>query len=89
MAYRVHLLKDTLKLHRDIDLLGILARKLGMNFQPVKCNLMQLTRKLINVIQASYTLEGTVLENVENLGVTITFAFDRLESHAPFSGLIA
>ena len=37
--------------------------------------MMQLPRKLTNKIQASYTLEGTVLENVENikyLGITIT-----------------
>ena len=46
-----------------------------MRFQPVKCNMMQLTRKHLNKIQASYTLEGAVLENVDNikyLGVTIT-----------------
>ena len=46
-----------------------------MRFQPVKCNMMQLTKKLTNKIQASYTLEGTVLENVDNIkyfGVTIT-----------------
>ena len=46
-----------------------------MGFQPVKCNMMQLTRKHLNKIQASYTLEGAVLENVDNikyLGVTIT-----------------
>ena len=46
-----------------------------MRFQPVKCNMMQLTRKRINKIHASYTLEGTNLENVESikyLGVTIT-----------------
>ena len=46
-----------------------------MRFQPVKCNMMQLTRKHLNEIQASYTLEGAVLENVDNmkyLGVTIT-----------------
>ena len=46
-----------------------------MRFQPVKCNMVQLTRKHLNKIQASYTLEGTVLENVDNikyLGVTIT-----------------
>ena len=46
-----------------------------MRFQPVKCNMMQLTRKHLNKIQASYTLEVTVLENVDNikyLGVTIT-----------------
>ena len=45
-----------------------------MRFQPVKCTMMQITRKRIKKIHASYTLEGTVLENVENkyLGVTIT-----------------
>ena len=51
------------------------ARKWGMRFQPVKCNMMQLTRKRIKKIHASYTLEGTNLENVESikyLGVTIT-----------------
>ena len=35
-----------------------------MTFQPVKCNMMQLTNKRINKIEASYTLEGTVLESV-------------------------
>ena len=37
--------------------------------------MMQLTRKHLNKIQASYTLEGAVLENVDNIkyiGVTIT-----------------
>ena len=37
--------------------------------------MMQLTREHLNKIQASYTLEGAVLENVDNikyLGVTIT-----------------
>ena len=46
-----------------------------MRFQPVKCNMMQLTRKHSNKIQASYTLEGAVLENVDSikyLRVTIT-----------------
>ena len=67
-------IEDTLKLQKDIDRLGIWARKWGMRFQPVKCNMMQLTKKH-NKIQASYTLEGTVLENVDSikyLGVTIT-----------------
>ena len=47
----------------------------GLVHPPVKCNMMQLTRKRINKIHASYTLEGTNLENVESikyLGVTIT-----------------
>ena len=67
--------EDTMKLQRDIDRLGSWARKWGMRFQPVKCNMMQLTRKRIKKIHASYTLEGTNLENVESikyLGVTIT-----------------
>ena len=34
---------DTMKLQRDIDRLGSWARKWGMRFQPVKCNMMQLT----------------------------------------------
>ena len=45
-----------------------------MRFQPVKCNIMQLTRKRIKKFNAVYSLEGTVLENVDNikyLGVTI------------------
>ena len=67
--------KDTVKLQRDIDRLGSWARKWGMRFQPVKCNTMQLTRKRIKNIHASYTLEVTHHENVESikyLGVTIT-----------------
>ena len=66
--------EDTLKLQRDIDRLGNWASKWGMRFQPVKCNMMQLTKKHSNKIQASYTLEGAILENVDNikyLGVTI------------------
>ena len=46
-----------------------------MRFQPVKCNMMQLTNKRSSKIHANYTLEGTALENVESikyLGVTIT-----------------
>ena len=46
-----------------------------MRFQPVKCNIMQITRKRIKKINASYSLEGMVLENVEKIkyhGVTIT-----------------
>ena len=67
--------EDTMKLQSDIDRLGSWARKWGMRFQPVKCDMMQLTRKRIKKIHASYTLEGTDLENVESikyLGVTIT-----------------
>ena len=76
VCYReIRTVEDTLKLQKDIDLLGSWARKWGMRFQPVKCNMMQLTNKRMNKIEASYTLEGTVLENVDStkyLGVTIT-----------------
>ena len=67
--------EDTVKLQEDIDRLGCWARSWGMRFQPVKCNIMQITRKQIKKIKASYSLEGTVLENVEKikyLGVIIT-----------------
>ena len=67
--------EDTLKLQRDIDRLGSWARKWGMRFQPIKCNMMQLTNIRSSKIQTKYTLKGTVLENVESikyLGVTIT-----------------
>ena len=67
--------KDTVKLQEDIDRLGCWARKWDIRFQPVKCNILQTTRQRIKKINASYNLEGTVLENVENikyLGVTIT-----------------
>ena len=71
----IKVIEDTMKLQRDIDRLGNWARNWGIRFQPIKCNMMQLTRKHSNKIQASYTLEGTVLENVYNIkyfGVTIT-----------------
>ena len=67
--------EETSKLQKDIDQLGYWARKWSMRFQPVKCNMMQITRKQIKNTHASYTLEGMVLENVESikyLGVTIT-----------------
>ena len=37
--------EDSMNFQRDIDRLGKWARNLGMRFQPVKCNMMQLTRK--------------------------------------------
>ena len=63
-----------MKLQKDIDLSGSLVQKWGTRFQPVKCNMMQLTNKRINKIEDSYTLKGTVLENVDSikyLSVTI------------------
>ena len=51
--------EDILKLQKDIDQLGCKARKWVMRFQPVKCNMMQITRKQIKKIHASYTLDGT------------------------------
>ena len=47
-----------------------------MRFQPVKCNIMQLTRKRIKKINAVYSLEGTVLENVDNIKYRVTISKD-------------
>ena len=67
--------EDIMKLQRGIHRLGSWARTWGMRFQPLKCNMLLLTRERIKRIYASYTLEGTDLENVESIkyvGVTIT-----------------
>ena len=51
--------EGTLKLQKDVDQLGCWARKWGMRFQPVKCNMMQITRKMIrkiHIIQRRWTL---------------------------------
>ncbi|MES9950854.1 MAG: reverse transcriptase family protein, partial [Candidatus Thiodiazotropha sp.] len=51
VCYRqIYSKEDTLKLQKDIDRLGSWARRWGMRFQPVKCNMMQLTRKRIKKI---------------------------------------
>ena len=65
--------EDTVKVQIDIDRFGSLDRKWIMRFHSVKCNLVEQTKRRSNKFQASYTLEGTVLENVEiikYLGVT-------------------
>ena len=59
----------------QVDTFGSWARKWGTRFQPVKCNIMPITRKRIKKVNASYNLERTDLDNVEYityLGVTIT-----------------
>ena len=64
-----------MKLQKDIDRLGNWDRKWVMRFQLVKCNMMQLTKKLTTKIQFFYNLECTVLDNVESIkypSVTIT-----------------
>ena len=48
-----------------------------MSVQPVRCNIMQITRKWIKKINACYTLKETVLGNIEKikyLDITITYA---------------
>ena len=59
-----------------------------MRFQPVKCNMMQITRKRIKKIHASYTLEGSVLENVESikyLGSLSQMIYDKRHISAIFA----
>ena len=55
--------EDTVKLQEDIDSIWNWARSLGMGFKPVKCNIMQITRKQIK-INAFYTVEGTTLDSI-------------------------
>ena len=49
-------LQDTLKFQWDTDRLGNWTSKWGMRFQPVKFNIVPLTGKLTNKIQASLWL---------------------------------
>ena len=56
-----------LVLQKDIDQFGYWARKWSMRFQPVKCNMMRITRERTENIHASYALEGTVLGNIESI----------------------
>ena len=60
-------LYHSVKLQKNIDRLGSWNRKRGMRCKPAKYNMMHLTKKLTHKIQASYTLEDTVLENVESI----------------------
>ena len=53
----------------------MLGKELGCEVPASQSNIMQITRKRIKMINASYTLEGTFLDNVEKikyLGITIT-----------------
>ena len=54
VCYREIRTEDTLKLQKDIDLLGSWARKWDLRFQPVQCNTMQLTNKRINKIHPQW-----------------------------------
>jgi hypothetical protein len=76
VCYRViDTIEDCEKLQTDINKLGEWARKWGMQFQPVKCNMMKLTCKRKHHIDYNYKLEGVKLEflnNIKYLGVNIS-----------------
>ena len=67
--HQINSIEDTVKLQSKW------AWKWDMRFQRTKCNMMQLTRKRVKRVIATYTLGETVLENVdgiEYLSATIT-----------------
>jgi hypothetical protein len=71
----VYVIEDCEKLQTDINKLGEWARKWGMRFQPVKCNMMKLTRKRKHHIDYNYKLKGAKLEflnNIKYLGVNLS-----------------
>ena len=47
---QIRLFTDDCVCYRETDRLGSWARKWGMRFQPVKCNMIQLTRKWISML---------------------------------------
>ena len=81
VCYRqIHSIEDTEKKNLKMTLTAWI-NGLGngaWDSNPLKCIMMQLNRKRINKAIATYTLVGTVLENVDRinyLGVTITNNF--------------
>lgn len=76
VCYRtIDTINDCIKLQEDIDKLGAWARKWGMRFQPIKCNMMKLTRKIKHHVDYEYKLEGSTLQFVDTikyLGVNIS-----------------
>ena len=54
----------TLERQKDIDHLGILARKTQYE---ISTRQRQLTGKRTSYMKATFTLDGTVLENIENI----------------------
>ena len=75
VCYRViNSKEDCRKLQKDIDTLGAWAEKWGMRFQPIKCNMMTLSRKRSR-IEYNYKLKGedlVFLDSIKYLGATIT-----------------
>ena len=66
--------EDCQALQKDINTLGDWAEQWGMRFQPVKCNMMTLSKKKKSIHHA-YTLKGTelvFLDSIKYLGVNIT-----------------
>ena len=51
-----------LRKRRKNDIDRVCARKWGMRFRPVKCKIMQLTRKQTKKINAEHKLEGSILQ---------------------------
>ena len=83
VCYRVlDTIEDCEKLQTNINKLGEWARKWGMRFQPVKCNMMKLTRKRKHHIDYNYKLEGAKLQflnNIKYLGVNIQMYHQTLD----------
>ena len=52
---QIHSIEVTVKLQSDNNRLGRLARKWGMRFPLVKCNMMQLPMKRVKKVSATYT----------------------------------
>jgi hypothetical protein len=71
VCYRViDTIEDCEKLQTDLNKLGEWVRKWGMRFQPVKCNMMKLTRKREHHIDYNYKLE--FINNIKYLGVNLS-----------------
>ena len=71
---RIKSKEDALILQKDLKILEHWERTWKMEFHPGKCQLLRITNKLKNTINANYYIHDTLIENADSakyLGVTI------------------
>jgi len=71
---RINSTRDSEILQTDLDKLQEWEEKWTMSFNPDKCEVLRLTLKRQNIIQATYTIHGQPLKSVSSakyLGLTI------------------
>ena len=76
--------EDILKLQKDIDQLGCWAKKWGMKFQLVKCNMMQITREsMLHILWREWSSKMSKTSSI--LGSLSQMIYDGMHMSAMFA----